>query len=793
MESRELEQNIHENTRVARRREAIIQAPQEVCVERARYLTESMTDNWNRHPLARMSLALERILNNITVTIRDDELIVGCRTSKLKGAPLFPENKIRWIEPDVDNLDQRVIQKALITEEEKREIRETITPFWKGKTVEEYFESLIPDDVAEDLDKYIFTMMLEINYGIGHFTMDYPRIMASGLRGIISETKERLEKLSPEERDSETGLFYDAVIRSLTAAVTFANRYGDLAETMAKSAKNKTRKEELNEIARICRRVPEHPPESFHEAVQFLYFIHLISQIETGGNSISLGRIDQFLYPWYRKDVENGKITPDGARELLSLMFLKTNEIWNVLEEVFIPGGEGPEGKTTQNVTFGGVGENGKDATNDLSYVALEAYNDIRTVQPNVSLRIDRDTPSGFIEKAVEYTKDGMLAHFFNDEVVVPMLEKAGHTTGDARNYALVGCVEPNAQGKTFGSTFAVQFNGIKCLEFALSDGIDNIFGYQSGIQSGNPRNFTSYDDLWKAYDAQVTHYIGQMDKGMQCLDRAIAERLPSPFASAVIRGCLEKGKDATSGGAVYNSTGVQFIGFSNTVDSLYGVRKAVFEENTFTIDDLVTWLEEDWMDAEDKQQFFLKKIDKYGNNIDEVDAVASDVLAHYCDVLSRFENFRGGAYWPGVFSVGFHIAFGAFTAATPDGRGAGAILGNGITPSNSSPTKGPTAVTNSAAALPLDRAYNGINLNMRFSGKWIEAADLVGLITGYFKNGGVQVQFNMVDSDILREAMENPDRFRDLMIRISGYSVVFVNLSEDAQEEIISRIEYKM
>ncbi len=793
MEARALEKGLKDNTRVGRRREAIIQAPQEVCVERARYLTESMAGNWSMHPLSRMSLALEHILNNITVTIRDDELVVGCRTGKLKGAPLFPENKIRWIETDVDNLDQRVIQKALITKEEKAEIKDTIIPFWKGKTVEEYFEALIPDDVTEDLDKYIFTMMLEINYGIGHFTMDYPRLMEQGLGKIISETKKRLESLSSKDRESETGLFYDAVIRSLTAAISFANRYGDHAENLAGSEKNGARKDELLEIARICRRVPEHPPESFHEAVQFLYFIHLISQIETGGNSISLGRIDQFLFPWYQSDINQGRITPERARELLALMFLKTNEIWNVLEEVFIPGGEGPEGKTTQNVTFGGVDENGKDATNELSYIALEAYNDIRTVQPNVSLRINRDTPEDFFERAVTCVKDGMLAHFINDELVIPMLETAGHEPGDARNYALVGCMEPNAQGKTFGSTFAVQFNGIKCLEFALSDGIDNIFGYQSGIRSGDPREFKSYDELWKAYDAQVSHYVVQMDRGMQCLDRAIAEMLPSPFASAMIGGCLEKGKDATSGGAVYNSTGVQFIGFSNVVDSLYAVKKAVFEENTVTIDDLVTWLENDWMDAEEKQQYFKKKIDKYGNDISEVDTVGADVINHYCDVLSRHENYRGGAYWPGVFSVGFHIAFGAFTAATPDGRGAGAILGNGITPSNSSPTHGPTAVMNSAARLPLDRVFNGINLNMRFSGKWIEAADLVGLITGYFKNGGTQVQFNMVDSEILKQARDNPDRYRDLMIRISGYSVVFVNLSEDAQEEIISRIEYKL
>ncbi len=779
-------------TRVGRLRDRIINAPQEVCVERARYLTQAMKQHWDKDPLTRMSLALSHILDNISVIIREDELIVGCRTAKLKGAPLFPENKVRWIAGDVDNFDKRLVQRALITPEEKQELINTIIPFWQGRTVEDRFEALMPEDVFQDIDKYIFTIMLEITYGIGHFTMNHSKVLSFGLSGIIEEANEKLKDLPPGEQTGDKGKFYEAVVCSLQAAIRFARRYADRAEHLAGMESDPVRKNELKTIAAVCRRVPEHPARSFHEAVQSVYFIHLIAQIESGGNSISLGRIDQILYPYYKRDLEKGAITPQKARELMSLLFLKTCEIWNVLEEAYTPGGEGPEGKTTQNVTVGGMDESGNDATNELSYIGLDAYADIRTVQPNFGVRLSRRSPEFFFMRAVEYAKDGVLLHFFNDDAIVPSLMDAGLTAEDARNYGVVGCLEPNAQGKTFGSTFAVQFNGLKCIEFALSNGIDNIFGQPNGIETGDPGQWTSFEDFWNAYDAQFTHFMGQMVKGMACLDQAIAEHVPSPFASAMIDGTLEKGCDLTRGGAVYNSTGVQLMGFSNIADSLYAVKKAVFEDQKYAITDLVQWLSQDWMDAEHARNYMLHKVAKYGNDIDEVDAMAARVMNHFCDRLKPHKNFRGGDFWPGIFSVGFHISMGAFTGATPDGRHAGDTLGNGVTPSNGLAVNGPTAVMNSISKLPLKRVYNGLNLNMRLPGKRIASKNLMNLIQGYFSKGGMQVQFNMVDTQTLRDAQKHPDRYRDLLVRISGYSGIFINLSDIAQEEIISRMEYE-
>lgn len=779
-------------SRLERLRSRIIDAPRQACVERARYLTESMAAHWDEHPLTRMSLALEHVLENISVIIRDDELIVGCRTSRLKGAPLFPENKCRWIEKDMEALEQRDLQKVEITAEQQRELREEILPFWRGRTVEDRLEEALPEDVAGDIEKYVFTMVLEITYGIGHFTMDHARILERGLAGVAADAERRRAALAAEEREGEKGRFYDAAARCCRAAIRFANRHADLAERMAAEERDEVRAAELRAIAGTCRRVPEHPARSFREAVQCVYFIHLIAQIESGGNSVSLGRVDQYLFPYYEADLGAGRITPDGARELLSLLFLKTNEIWNILEDAFIPGGEGVEGKTTQNVTVGGVEPDGRDATNALSTIGLDAFAALSTVQPNFGVRVGPDTPDDFFLRAVRYAKAGVPLHLFNDVAIVESLRRAGHALEDARDYGVVGCLEPNAQGKSFGSTFAVQFSGVKCLEFALSDGVDGIFGSLSGVATGDPASFASFEDVWNAYDAQVRHFMGQMVRGMRVLDEAIAERVPSPFASAMIDGPLEKGLDLTRGGAVYNSTGVQLIGFSNVADGLYAVKKGVFEDGAVSMKDLSGMLADDWDGAEEKRAYFLNRIPKYGNDDDGVDAMAARVLEHFCDRVLEHRNYRGGAFWPGVFSVGFHIAMGAFAGASPDGRLAGDVLGNGITPTNGAATNGPTAIMNSVTKLPLPRAHNGVNLNMRFNPVRLRPETLAALLRTYFRKGGAQVQFNMIDSAVLRDAQAHPEKHRDLVVRVSGYSALFTGLSEIAQNEIISRTEFE-
>ncbi len=775
--------------RTNRLRERIIHAPREACVERARYFTQAMKEHWNEAPATRVSKALARVLDNMSVVIREDELLVGCRTSKLKGAPFFPENKSRWIEGDADSFVDRTLQKVLIEEDEVRELRDDILPFWQGRTVEDRFNELLPADVAADMDKYVFTMILEITYGIGHFTMNHRRVLEAGLEGIIEETRARLDSLGGD--DDATAVFYEAVIRSLSAAIHFANRYGDHAEELAASEPDPARRAELQQIAAVCRRVPEHPASTFREAIQCVYFIHLIAQIESGGNSISLGRIDQVLAPYYQRDLEKGAIDAGQARELLSLLFLKTNEIWNILEEAFIPAGEGTEGKTTQNVTVGGITADGSDGVNELSYLGMEAFADVRTVQPNFGVRIGPETPGDFFRRAIELALDSVPLHLFNDSEIVTALVDAGHRLADARDYGVVGCLEPNAQGKSFGSTFAVQINGAKCLELALSNGVDYVFGCDSGLKTGDAATFKGFQEVWNAYDAQLSYFLGQVHKGMGALDRAIAELLPSPFASAMIDGCLESGIDLTGGGATYNSTGVQLIGFANVADGLTVIREAVFENQSLDMAGLIEHLRDDWQAAENLRTRVLNKVPKYGNDDPQADAMAAKVLEHFCAKVSSYDNYRGGSFWPGVFSVGFHVAMGTFAGAGADGRHAGDILGNGITPANGRARSGPTALLNSVARMPTRLATNGSNLNLRFDPRWIGSETLSALIKTYFKLGGAQVQFNMISTEVLRQAQAHPEEYRDLVVRISGYSALFTELSDVAQEEIISRSEY--
>jgi formate C-acetyltransferase len=635
-------------------------------------------------------------------------------------------------------------------------------------------------------------MILEITYGIGHFTMNHRRILERGLAGVIADARGKRGEMDAGERSGESGLLYDAMIRSAEAAIRFAHRHAELAESLAAVESDPARAAELREIARVCRRVPEHPAASFQEAVQCVYFIHLIAQIESGGNSISLGRIDQILAPYYEADLRAGKITPGRARELLSLLFLKTNEIWNILEEAFIPGGEGTEGKTTQNVTVGGMGADGADATCELSSIGMDAFADIRTVQPNFGVRLSPDAPEAFFLRAIRYAREGVPLHLFNDEVIVESLVDGGHALEDARDYGVVGCLEPNAQGKTFASTFAVQINGIKCLELALSNGVDNVFGYRSGLETGDPAGFARFEDVWNAYRAQLSHALDQVERGMSALDQAIAEMLPSPFASAMIDGPMEKGLDLTRGGAIYNSTGVQLIGFANVVDSLNGIQKAVYEDELFSIGELAEYLADDWEGAEEIRSRLLHKFPKYGNDDPEVDATAARVLTQFCEDVLRHQNFRGGRFWPGIFSVGFHVAMGAFSGASADGRRAGDVLGNGITPGGGCASSGATALLNSVTRLPVGRAHNGTNLNLRFNPRWLREEALAALMKTYLELGGSQVQFNMIDTETLRAAQKNPEAYRDLVVRVSGYSALFTELSELAQEEIISRMEYE-
>ncbi|MBI5116208.1 formate C-acetyltransferase/glycerol dehydratase family glycyl radical enzyme [Candidatus Poribacteria bacterium] len=773
------------NSRIETLRQRLLYAPHEICIERVRYLTESFKKTEGEPQVIRFAKALKHVLLNIPIIIREGELIVGCRTSKLKGAPLYPENKSAWIEENIDGLDNREFQRVSISADDRRELRDEILPYWRGKSVEDRMNALMPDDLKAEMNKMVFTMMMEITYGIGHFTMNTTQVLERGLEAVMAGAREEEARA---ESDSEKALFFRAARIACEGAIAFAGRYAAEARRLAEQEIDPVRRRELREIAAACERAPAKPARTFHEAVQSLYLIQLIAQIESGGNSISVGRIDKILHPFYVRDKESGTINAEQARILVECLFLKMGEIWNVLEEAYLPGGEGPEGKTTQNVIVGGVKSDGLDDSNELTRLIIEAYADLRTVQPNFGIRINPNTPEDILLRACELSREGVLIHFFNDDAIIPALVGKGCSLEDARDYSAVGCVEPNSHGKTFGSTFAVQFNAAKCLEFALNNGVCSVFGLPNGISCGSLQDYSSYAEVVTAYKKQVSYFVRKMAAAMTCLDKAIAELVPAPFASSLVDGCFEKGCDLTAGGAKYNSTGVQFMGLANVADSLAALKKLVFDESKVSSRELAAAMASDFCGYEPMRQMLLKRAPKYGNDSDEVDGIARDLVKHFADELAEYKTYRGGQFLMGIFSVAFHIAMGAFTGATPDGRRMSEILANGITPQTGAALNGPTAIARSAAKLGQIESANGNTLILRFHPRSVEPAKLCSFIKTYFALGGMQLQFNMVDTETLLDAQANPEKYRDLVVRIAGYSVLFTNLSKRAQDEIISR-----
>ncbi|MHA1298590.1 MAG: glycyl radical protein [Candidatus Helarchaeota archaeon] len=756
-------------------KERLLNERNEICIERARLLTESYRKTEGEHPYIRFSKAFKNILENMTIFIQDDELIVGNRTSKPKGGPLYPEIRVDWIESDIDTISTRKTQPQFISEPDIRELKEEIIPYWKDKTIRsKWIKSMSHDErLMKELTNVVFVSEVQMINGIGHLVLNHEKIIKRGLKNIIEEIKERKDYFK-SQNDLEKVSFLDAAIISAEAAILFAKRYSKLALNLAAKEHDEIRKAELEKIAEICNRVPENPASSFYEALQSLWFNQLLVQIEQGGVAISVGRMDKILYPYYKKDLENGKITPEQAQELIECFFIKMTEINNVLLTMGLIAGEGPP--TAQNLIIGGIDEDGKDITSDLSYIILEAFGNIHTYQPNFSVRISKKTPLDFLKRVAQHIIQGKMMALFGDEVIIEAMRKKGFSEQDARDYGIAGCVEPNAPGMTFGSTNSNQFNAPLCLDIALK----------------KLEDASSFEDILNAYKKEMEYYTKVMIDTMYHLDKTFAENIPSPYISINIDNCIENGKDVTQGGAKYNFTGPQLIGLASVADSLATIKKFVFDEPTFTLDEIKKILKKNFRKNKDIQQMFINKAPKFGNDDDYVDTIAREIAKIYADEVSRHENYRGGHFNPGLYSTTFYLAFGSFLEATADGRRKGNPIANGVGASNNMDINGPTALIKSAAKIDQTELMNGTVLNMRFHPQAIEDKHLVDLVRTYFDLGGSQIQFNVVSPEILRDAQEHPEDYKGLLVRIAGYSVLFTQLSKAAQNEIISRTELK-
>jgi len=774
--------------RVSRLRERFLRGRREICIERARYLTESYRQSEGQPAVLRQAKALEHILRHLTVRIDPDELIVGSITGKRLGAGVYPEGVPGRILADLPNIAQRACNPFTIAPDDQRELMD-ILPYWQDKTTEAAARGYWSPTVAENFQRVAPFILTEVG-GIGHMLINHERVLERGLLAIAEEAQSRLRETDDEERRA----FYEAAATAAKAVVTWANRYADEAERLASAGA--ANRDELLAIAAACRRAPAYPARTFREALQAILFVHYATQIEQFESAISLGRIDQFLYPWYRADVEAGRLSREGALELLACFYLKLSQSIPLFDSVVTLAFSGLT--NFANTVIGGMDAQAEDVTNELSYLMLETMKRVRSPQPNFGVRLHKGSPRPFRDAVMQAAAEGIgNLQLFNDEAIIAALTNRGIPLEDARDYGIIGCVEPAVPNKSFTSSDAALFNLPLCLELALNNGRGRMLPEQLGPATGDPRGFTTIDHVIDAYRQQVEYLVGQMTEGQEGLARAHAERRPLPLASCLTDDCLARGLDLTAGGARYNFTGDQGVGTATVGDSLAAIDRLVFREKRITIGELLAALESDFAGQEPLRQMLLNKAPKYGNDDDDVDRFARVAAEIYCRAVEKHPNFRGGWYSPGMYSVTMHIVFGLMVGATPDGRRARQPLSQGISPTNGRDGNGPTAALKSAAKLNHTLVSNGLALNQMLSlgaAAREHAPDVLGgLVEAYFDLGGQHLQWNIVDRATLIAAQQDPEAYRGLIVRVSGYSALFTDLNRLVQDELIARTEHSV
>ena len=793
------ERRLEHFPRLSRLHSELLTSKKEICVQRARYLTEYMKrlDIWFEPAVVRRAKAVAHILKNLDVKIYPDELLVGNLTSKRVGAIIYPEFLGLLVWPELGNLADRGGNSLQISQAEKEELEKEIFPFWPDKVVADYADDFTsPPMPMYLLGQFGFFLLTEAG-GISHTAPDFEKLIKVGLNGLIAEARQRIADMDgpmgadPEELRKRS--FYKAVELTCQGVIEFACRYQKQAQALAEGESDPARKAELLEIARICGKVPAGPAETLHEALQSLWFLEVALHQENYEQALCLGRLDQYLYPYYKRDLKRGVLTRGRAIELLGCLFVKLSEFVPLFSDYLAPFFTGFPANPA--ITFGGVTPDGEDATNELTHAILDTREVLKTRHPNLHARIHQGSPEAYLQRAVEVLKSGGgMPAFFNDEVIVPALVNKGISEEDARDYVVIGCVEISVPRKTFGSTDAALMSLPICLDMALHDGYCPVMLKKIGVETGDPQGFTDMDDVVEAFRRQVSWVVDQMVIGLNALSLAHEELYPSPLLSSLTEGCLEKGKDVTAGGAVYNFTGVQGVGTADVANSLAAIDRLVFAEKQVTMEQLLKALEDDFEGHEDLHRL-VNRVPKYGNDDELADRYAKLVAQIFCEEVARHRNTRGGVYLPGFLSMTTHEGFGSFVGALPSGRKAFQTFANGLSPCDGSDLKGPTACLKSIAKIDYSIATSGVSVNLKFSPVDLSGEEgtqiLSALIRGYFELGGMHLQLNLVSRETLIDAQQNPQKYPELMVRVSGYSAYFVDLTKEVQDEIMARTEH--
>jgi formate C-acetyltransferase len=806
-----LDDSVNVRPRIQKLRKEFFANAPSVCIQRARLYTKSHQETEGKPMILRRALALEKILKEIDIYILDGELLVGALSENLRGASVFPEFAVNWIREELNGnpvaFPDRGGDPYTVTPEIKKEFLDDIIPYWYGKTHEDRVKSLMPEESwRAGMEVKGFDDSWLVISGDGHTIPDYIKVLKVGMAGIIKEAEEHLKNLDlaePDELAKEP--FYRAVIITGKALISYAKRLGILAAEKADAETDLVRKNELQEISRICAKVPEYPAETFKEALQSLLFLNIGIQMENNGHSISFGRVDQYLYPYYTRDFAAGTLSNEDVLELLNCFWIKLNSFSKLRDfdnTKFFVGNP-----LFQNLTIGGQTLDGKDAVNDLSYLCLCSTKKLKMVQPSLVVRYFNGTSDQFLGECAKVIRTGLgMPAIFSDEAIIPSMLNIGYSMDDATDYGIVGCVEPAPQGKIGGRYGAAFPSPVKMLEVSLNGGTDP----RTGIRCTDGKKLVeceSFDDVMEQFKRQMDYFLKHHVIFDNVIDISYRDITPNPLLSSVIEGCLDRGKEIKEGGAKYDFTGGQIVGLTCAANALCALKSLVYDDKKLTREQFAHALATNYEDnttsptGEEIRQMALNWVPKFGNNDDLADNIASEITRYWATEKMKQKNTRygkgpiGGRFIPSTATVSANVPSGYVIGATPDGRKSGDPVSEGISAYRGSDKQGPTALINSLGKIPNTLMPGGQLLNVKLNPSTLEGnkgiQNLVALMRTLFDAKGMHVQFNVVDKKILEDAREHSENYQDLIVRVAGYSAFFVTLDKDVQDDIMMRTEH--
>ncbi len=789
--------------RMSALREKVISTKPSVCTERACFYTEAYASNESKPVIIKRAIALEKTLKGMTIFIDAGELIVGNQSSQNRAAPIFPEYAVDWLPAEMNELDKRPGDAFYITEEHKKELVR-IAEWWKDKTLYDRGKALMNHENRDLLDSAIIKATGNLTSGDAHIAVDYFKILSSGLSGYLREITFHHNQVRLFEQEGiRKDHFYTALTISVKAFQSFILRFHDLAIELANKEKDPDRRDELAVIASNCTAISERPPENFWQALQLVYFVQLVLQIESNGHSVSLGRMDQYLYPFFRSDILKGKITEEFASELLENTWVKLmsiNKIRPWSHTQFSAGGP-----LYQNVTIGGQKSDGSDAVNELSYLIIHSVGKMKLTQPNLSVRFHKNISPTFMGECIKLIEKGFgMPAFNNDEVVIPALLNLGVEKEDVYNYSAIGCIEIAVPGKWgYRCTGMSVLNFMRVFLAAMNDGLDKKSGKTFQKGTGNFIDFNSYEELFMAWKQQIKYYTRKTVEIDAAVDTAIEEFVPDILCSAFVDSCISRGKTIKEGGSKYDFVSGLQVGIANLGNSLAAIKKLVFEEKKISKQQLTEAIESDFdgKEGEKVRYMLLNFAPKYGNDDDYVDLLLKDAYLEFINELENYHTTRFGRgpigcrYYAGTSSISANVPNGAVVPATPDGRKAWTPVAEGSSPSSGTDVLGPTAVFKSVSKLPTEKIMGGVLLNQKLSPSAISSDSdkkkLISMLRTFFSDlKGWHVQYNIVSRETLLAAKKDPENYRDLIVRVAGYCAFFTTLSPETQDDIIARTE---